>query len=100
VRNGGYGALYGYDYVSHNYDPLIPVSGCCYIDARWSPDGSYVAFAFQDMSLGNASRTQLFYVPYSSIGTGAAYTPIPVPEDFFSNPREIPQLALRPARTR
>ena len=100
IRNGGFGNLYGYDYVTHNYDPLIPLSGCCYINARWSPDGDYLLFAYQDMGQGSASRTQLYYIPYTTIGTGATYSPIPVPDDFFANPREIPQLAPRPARGR
>ncbi len=99
IRNEGYGYLYGYNmetYIANALDPLG--STCCYQDAVWSPDGRYVLFAYQDILQGADSRTQLYYIPYGTIGTGASYTPLPLPDDFFQNPREKPQSALRPAR--
>ncbi len=99
IRNEGFGNLYSYDYVTHRAHLLDPLgSTCCYRDARWSPDGTYLLIAYQDIRLGAESRTQLYYLPFGSIGTGAVYTPLPLPEDFFPTPRARPQMALRPAR--
>ena len=56
---------------------------CCYTDARWSPDGSYILFAFQDINQGNNARTQLYYISYGTLGTGTKYTPLPLPDLSF-----------------
>jgi serine/threonine-protein kinase len=99
IRNDGYGYLYGYNLESHKANDLDPLSGdCCYRDARWSPDGSYILFAYQNINLGVDSPTQLFYIPYGTIGIGATYTSLPLPDNFFQNPREKPQPAMRPSR--
>ncbi len=99
IRNEGFGNLYSYDYVTHRAHLLDPLgSTCCYRDARWSPDGTHLLIAYQDIRLGAESRTQLYYIPFGSIGTGAVYTPLPLPDDFFPTPRARPQMALRPAR--
>jgi len=105
IRNDGYGNLYVYNMERHqprttmegaNY--IDPVKGsCCYRDPRWSPDGRYLIFVFQDIGLGANSVSKLYLIPYSSIGTGVTYDPIPLPEGFFTNPKEKPQPALRPA---
>jgi hypothetical protein len=98
-RNDGYGYLYGYNLESHKATALDPLgSTCCYRDARWSPDGSYVLFAYQDIRLGANSPIQLFYIPYGTIGAGATYTPFSLPAGFFQKLTEKPQPALRPAR--
>jgi hypothetical protein len=73
-------------------------TACCYTDARWSPDGSYILFAFQDINQGNNARTKLYYISYGTLGTGAQYTPLPVPDSVFSNPADHPEPALRLAR--
>jgi hypothetical protein len=67
---------------------------CCYRDPQWSPDGTHLLFAFQDYLQGSSSTTQLYYIPYGSIGTGAAYEPLPLPE--ITDPKEKPQPVLRP----
>ena len=71
---------------------------CCYRDARWSPDGSHLLFAFQDEGLADAAKTLLYYVPYGDISAGSRLSPIPLPDDLFKNPKEAPQPALRPAQ--
>ncbi|MGB8981871.1 MAG: protein kinase, partial [Anaerolineales bacterium] len=46
-RNNGWGELYIYNWESHKPTLIHPVSNkCCYRDARWSPDGTYLFFAF------------------------------------------------------
>ncbi|MBN2387874.1 MAG: protein kinase [Anaerolineales bacterium] len=98
-RNDGFGNLYNYNYESHRAENLDPLgSTCCYRDARWSPDGTYVLLAYQDINQGVGSTTQLYYIPFTSIGTGTTYTPLRLPPELFANPRERPQPALRPAR--
>ncbi|HEY3312422.1 MAG TPA: protein kinase [Anaerolineales bacterium] len=99
-RNNGWGYLYLYSGELHSGFQENPISGsrsrCCYRDARWSPDGSYIFFAFQNKDISNAAQ-QFYYVPAEDIRSGAALTPIPMPEGFFTNPREAPQPALHPA---
>ncbi len=98
-RNNGWGELYIYNWENHKPTLINPVSKkCCYRDARWSPDGTYLLFAFQDEGLAADSQTLLYYVPYGEIGTGATITPIPLPEGFFKNLKEAPQPALHPAQ--
>jgi hypothetical protein len=53
--------------------------------------------AFQDIALGADAKIELYYLLYGTLGTGATYTPMEMPEEFFKNPREKPQFALRPA---
>ncbi len=97
IRNGGFGFLYTYNLDSKTATLLDPVgTRCCYRDARWSPDGSAVIFAYQDINLGANSKTQLYYVEYGAIGSGARLEPLPLPTDFFKNPRERPEPVLRP----
>jgi len=99
IRNEFYGYLYSYDIGRYRYEPLDPLkSSCCYSDATWSPDGSYIFFSYQNMSLGSASQNELYFIPFGTIGTGALYTPIDLPVGFLTNPREHPEVAFRPAR--
>lgn len=96
-RNNGWGELHVYDWVSHKAYHINPIEGaCCYRDARWSPDGLYLLFAFQDIRLGSEAPTRLYYVPYGEIVAGTNFTPLPL-EGFFRNPKEAPQPALHPA---
>jgi Tol biopolymer transport system component len=99
-RNDGWGFLYTYDHDTRKGFQENPVastnSRCCYRDARWSPDGNYIFFAFQSKDKVKAP-TQFYYIPISSIRAGANLTPIPLPDDFFKDPKEAPQPALHPA---
>ncbi len=98
-RNNGWGELYVYNWDTHKPTLLNPISNkCCYRDTRWSPDGKYLFFVFQDEGLAAAAQTLFYYVPYGEIGTGAAISPIPLPEGFFKNPKEAPQPALHYAQ--
>jgi len=95
-----FGYLYTYSIEKKNPANLIDPIGtkCCYTDGRWSPDGSYILFAYQDITQGSNARTQLFYVPFGSIGTGAKYTPLPLPAGMFTRPSDHPEPVLRPAK--
>jgi serine/threonine protein kinase len=97
-RNNGWGELYMYNWKTHKPNLINPVDGkCCYRDARWSPDGTYMIFAFQDLTLGGAAPTVVYYIPSGQLGTGTAFQPLPLEADFFKNAKESPQFALRPA---
>lgn len=97
VRSNGFGHLYIYNMDLHKARSMVnPIEGkCCYRDATWSPDGSYLLFAFQDMQAGANSPILLYYIPYGSIGTGVSYTPLPLPP--ITDPKEVPHPVLRPA---
>jgi serine/threonine protein kinase len=99
-RNNGWGDLHIYNWESHKPTLTIdPINKkCCYRDARWSPDGTYLFFTFQDEGLAADTQTFFYYVPYGDIGTGANLTPINLPDGFFKNPKEAPQPALRPTQ--
>ena len=101
IRNEGFGDLYLYNMDVHRAQSRVnPINGhCCYRDPEFSPDGSHVVFAFQDMSLGYLGAIELYYIPYGTILTGLSYTPIPLPEGLFTNQRESPEPMLRPAIT-
>ncbi|GAB4462519.1 MAG: hypothetical protein Kow0070_21630 [Anaerolineales bacterium] len=95
IRNGGYGALYLYDTSTTQETLLNPVQGkCCYRGATFSPDGAYILFAFQDISKGADSRTELYYIPLTARDNIA---PLRLPLGFFTDLRENILFALRPA---
>lgn len=97
TRNDGYGHMYIYNATSYHADAKVnPINGeCCYRDTQFSPDGRYLIFVYQPFAIDPI--TQLYYIPYASIGTGSTYQPIPLPENFFENAKEKPQPVLRPA---
>jgi dipeptidyl aminopeptidase/acylaminoacyl peptidase len=97
-RNEGYGELYLYDMITATENKVNPISGiCCYRDATFSPDGTHVLFAFQDIRLGSDSETQLYYIPVDQIGTDSTFTPIRLPLHFFPDIRENILFALHPS---
>lgn len=99
IRNQGWGDLWAYNLELRKANQINPIDEqCCYRDPLWSPDKTYIFFAFQDINAGPNAKTQFYYIPYASIGTGATYQPIPLPEDFYKNNREAPQPALRPVQ--
>jgi hypothetical protein len=97
-RQNGWGELYLYNWRTQEPFHSNQIDGmCCYRDARWSPDGLYLLFAFQDQRLGAEAPTLLYYVLYRK-GTGTKSPPLPLPEGFFKDREEAPQPALRPAQ--
>jgi hypothetical protein len=97
-RNNGWGEMYIYNWRTHKGVQQLPAGGCCYRDGRFSPNGTYLLFAFQDLALGPNAQTTLYYVPVGELGAGANFTPIQLPEGFFKDPKEGVQAALRPAQ--
>lgn len=98
VRNNGFGDMVFYSAFTHRADPAAPYEGnCCYRDASFSPDSSYVVFAFQDIRLGSTSPIDLYLIPTDSVTTPRKLEPIPLPDGFFTNRSEAPHPVLRPA---
>lgn len=99
VRNEVYGYLYAYNTETYTADLLDPLkTGCCYTGALWSEDGSHVFFSYQNMTLGANSKNLLYFVPYGMMNTGAAFTPIPLPDGFLAKAGDHPEAALRPVK--
>jgi len=95
-RNDGFGELYLYDLSSGLAKKINPVAGqCCYRDARFSPDGEYIIFAYQDYSKGAESEIQVYYIPFDQVGKPGDLQPLQLPAKFFPTAREKPQFALR-----
>ena len=93
VRNDGFGDLYLYDSDTRQETIINPIDGaCCYRDARFSPDGKFILFAFQRWDSG---EVMLYYVSFADIEAGKPLTPIELPGGFFSS-RVSLQPALRP----
>jgi hypothetical protein len=97
IRNNGYGDMYFFDLELNRAEERVnPINGsCCYRDPSFSPDGRYIAFAYQANSPEN--KIFLYYIPVGTIGTGEKYQPIPLPDTFFGVRTESPQPILRPA---
>lgn len=96
TRNDGFGHMYLYNADLHRADIEVnPIDGeCCYRDPQFSPDGRYLIFAYQPFEAG--ATTQLYIVSFGTIGTGARYEPLPLPEGFLTDPRNKPQPVFRP----
>ncbi|HSM70531.1 MAG TPA: protein kinase, partial [Anaerolineales bacterium] len=95
IRNDGFGNLYLYDSNTKEVTEINPIEGqCCYRDARWSPDGTYILFAYQRF---DRSMIELYYVPFAELQSGAELTPINLPGGFFATARDKPRPALHPA---
>ena len=98
-RNGGYGVLVFYNAFTHKFEEVNPFEGnCCYRDATFSPDGTYVIFAFQDLRLGDNSPTNLYYIPADTLSQPRTLEPMPLPDGFFTRRDDAPMPALRPAQ--
>jgi Tol biopolymer transport system component len=96
IRNDGFGNLYVYDSQGRQGEKINPINGeCCYRDARWSPDKSFIFFVFQRVG---STEIEFYYIPYAELGDGKSWKPIPNLDTLFSTSREKPQPVLRPVR--
>lgn len=99
VFKAGFGELVFYNTFTHKFQKIFPIENtCCYRDATFSPDGTFVIFAFQDIRLGEQSSVKLYYLPVNALVAGGVMQPIPLPDDFFTLRDEVPMPALRPAQ--
>ena len=97
VRNGGFGDAAFYNTFTHKSQKIAPIdNNCCYRDLHFSPDGSYVIFAFQDIRIPT-NPIVLYYVPIDALTTGGTLTPMALPDGFFTRRDDAPMPVLRPA---
>ncbi|MBI5963157.1 MAG: protein kinase [Chloroflexi bacterium] len=97
-RNGGFGDMAFYNSFTHKGEVLAPFDGnCCYRDPTFSPDGSFVIFAFQDIRLTD-NPIALYYVSIDALTTGGTLRPLALPANFFTKRNDAPMPALRPAQ--
>ena len=95
IRNDGFGDLYLYNSDTREAEKINPIDGvCCYRDARWSPDGTYIIFVFQRF---DSNEVGLYFVPFSDWENGKPLMPIELPDEFLTQ-RDNPQPALRPSQ--
>lgn len=98
-RNDGFGDLWIYSTHLHRGFKSNPIDGkCCYRDPVFSPDGKYLAFIFRDAGIASDGSADLYNIPIAALEIGLAYAPIPLPTNFFSEPRTKPQPIFRSAR--
>ncbi len=98
-RNDGFGRLGIYNNATYSFWEIAPIEGiCCYRDAVFSPDGSYVLFAFQDIRLGEFGPIEFYYQPYASLEINSSFIPLPLPDGFFGKRTDSPSPVLRPSK--
>ncbi|MBI5296942.1 MAG: hypothetical protein HY869_15785, partial [Chloroflexi bacterium] len=99
VRNDGFGDLMLYNASTQKSEKIAPYeNNCCYRDAAFSPDGTFVIFAFQDIRLGSGSPINLYLVTTDSLSQPRTLDPLQLPEGFFTRNSDSPVPVLRPAQ--
>jgi dipeptidyl aminopeptidase/acylaminoacyl peptidase len=93
INNEGFGDLQLYDLNQNQGQALAPNGDCCYRDAHWSPDGSYLLYSYQSAVDGEVS---LFYTPASKLSLpGGSMVSLGLPAGFLTGNMESLQPALR-----
>ncbi|MBL8064065.1 MAG: serine/threonine-protein kinase [Anaerolineales bacterium] len=99
VRNDGFGDLMFYNAATQKPEKVAPFeNNCCYRDAAFSPDGTFVIFAFQDIRLGSGSPINLYLVTTDSLSQPRTLDPLPLPEGFFTKNGDKPMPVMRPVQ--
>ncbi len=95
VNQDGFGDMYLYNLDQDQSRELSPNGSCCYRDAHWSPDGTYLFYSYQPETGG---EVKLFYIPASKLTqTAGNLTALALPADFLSAAQASLQPALRTA---
>lgn len=93
LNNAGFGDLQLFSLDQNQSREIAPNGSCCYRDAHWSPDGTYLFYSFQPEAGGEIS---LYYVPSSELNQpGAEMTSLALPAGFLVGNQESLQPALR-----
>jgi serine/threonine protein kinase len=89
----GFGDLQLYNLDKNNSQEVAPNGPCCYRDVRWSPDGTYLFYAFQPESGGEIS---IYYAPNAELDLpDAVVASLVLPEGFLAGDLASLQPALR-----
>jgi serine/threonine protein kinase len=95
VNNEGFGDLQLYNLDQNQTRKLVPNGSCCYRDAHWSPDGTYLFYSYQPEAGGEIS---LYYTPSSELSqSGGSMASLVLPAGFLTSGLETLQPALRNA---
>ena len=95
VNNEGFGDLQLYNLDQNQSRELVPNGSCCYRDAHWSPDGTYLFYSYQPEAGGEIS---LYYTPSSKLSqSGESMASLALPAGFLVSSPESLQPALRTA---
>lgn len=95
VNNDGFGQLQLYSLYQNQSQELAPNGSCCYRDAHWSPDGTYLFYSYLPESGGEIS---LYYTPSSKLSQpGGSMASLELPVGFLTSSLESLQPALRNA---
>ncbi len=93
VTNAGFGDLQLYNLKKNQAQELVPNGDCCYRDAHWSPDGTYLFYSYQASTGGDIS---LFYTPASQLSQpGGSFSSLSLPAGFLTGNLNSLQPALR-----
>jgi serine/threonine protein kinase len=93
VNSEGFGELQLYNLNQNLGQELTPNGDCCYRDAHWSPDGSYLFYSYQ---LDAGGEVSLFYTPSSKLSqSDGSMASLALPAGFLSGSMESLQPALR-----
>jgi dipeptidyl aminopeptidase/acylaminoacyl peptidase len=93
VNNEGFGDLQLYNLDQNQSRELVPNGSCCYRDAHWSPDGTYLFYSYQPEAGGEIS---LYYTPSSKLSqSGGSMVSLALPAGFLTSGIETLQPALR-----
>ena len=96
ANNTGFGDLHLYNLLQDKSQELAPNGTCCYRDAHWSPDGTYLFYSYQPEEGGDI---RLFYVPSAEISQpGETMAALAFPADFLDGNQGPLQPALRTVR--
>ncbi len=89
----GFGDLQLYNLAIDQSQELAPNGSCCYRDAHWSPDGTYLLYTYQPEPGGEVS---MFYAPATSLSQPAeTMASLALPAGFLTGSQESLQPALR-----
>ncbi len=93
TSNAGFGDLQLYNLAQGQSQPLAPNGECCYRDAHWSPDGTYLFYAYQSEP---GAEVNLFYIPAARLGEPpSAMASLALPAGFLEGSQDSIQPALR-----
>ena len=89
----GFGELQLYNLLTRESQAINPVEeACCYRDVRFSPDGSYLFFAYQPRPGG---AFQWYYLPFAEAQAGVSDTLLPIVDDLLPDQQYSSQPVLR-----
>jgi len=93
INTAGFGDLQVYNLDLDLGQAVAPNGSCCYRDAHWSPDGSYLFYSYQPEAGGEVS---LYYTPTSQLDQpSGSLASLALPAGFLSASPESLQPALR-----